>query len=192
MPSKSILLMMDMINDLVHPEGPGAKAYAAQCSERDVYANCVRAIRRAREFGAKVGYVRIGFSPDYRECPPGSPIFSRARESGLFKLGGWGTEVHPDLSPQEGDADILKHRVSPFYGTSLEPLLRAQGIQRLILAGVSTNGVVQAAVREGHDRDYECVLLKDCCAGATQDEHEDALAGLKRYALVTTSADFEG
>ena len=136
-----------------------------------------------------VGYVRVGFSPDYAECPPGSPVFSKAKENGVFTLGSWGTQVFDGFAPQEGDPDIVKHRVSPFYGTKLEPLLRAQGVKRLILCGVSTNGVVSAAVREGHDRDYACVVLEDCCAGATSEEHDFALAGLRRYAQITTAAE---
>ncbi len=184
---RSILLVMDMMNDLVHPDGPNGATYVARATERQLYANTVRAIAAARAAGVKVGYVRVGFSADYRECPPASPIFSRARDNGLFKLGTWGTEVHPDFAPQPGDFDIVKHRVSPFYGTSLEPILRAKGIDHLVLCGVSTNGVVQGAAREGHDRDYACTILEDCCCGATDDEHEFALAGLRRYAEVTTA-----
>jgi hypothetical protein len=135
MPADSILLVMDMLNDLVHPDGMGAKSYVPLCRERGVYANTVLAIRRARAAGAMVGYVRVGFSPDYAECPPGSPVFSKARDGKVFMLGSWGTEVYADFAPQEGDPDIVKHRVSPFYGTRLEPLLRAQGIRRLILPG---------------------------------------------------------
>jgi len=191
MDADTILLVMDMINDLVHPDGAGAKTYVVKCEERNVYQNTVRAIARAREAGAMVGYVRVGFSPDYRECPPVSPVFSKARDNGLFKLGTWGTEVHSDFAPRDGDADIVKHRVSPFYGTNLAPLLSARGIKRLILTGVSTNGVVSAAVREGHDRDFECVILEDCCAGATDDEHAFALAGLRRFSAVTTSDQVE-
>lgn len=192
MAAKSILLVMDMLNDLVHPEGMGAKSYVVQCRERNVYANTAAAIEKARKAGVMVGYVRVGFSPDYRECPPDSPVFGRARENGVFKLGTWGTEVYEEFAPREGDPDIVKHRVSPFYGTDLLPLLSAQGIKRLILTGVSTNGVVSAAVREGHDRDFECVVLEDCCAGATSEEHDFALAGLKRYAKITRAADFDG
>lgn len=192
MAAKSILLVMDMLNDLVHPEGMGAKSYVVQCRERNVYANTAAAIEKARKAGVMVGYVRVGFSPDYRECPPDSPVFGRARENGVFKLGTWGTEVYEEFAPREGDPDIVKHRVSPFYGTDLLPLLSAQGIKRLILTGVSTNGVVSAAVREGHDRDFECVVLEDCCAGATSEEHDFAVAGLKRYAKITRAADFDG
>lgn len=190
MTTNSILLVMDMMNDLVHPEGAGASTYVVQCRERGVYANTKAAIATARAAGILVGYVRVGFSPDYRECPPASPVFSRARDNGLFKLGTWGTEVYADFAPQEGDADIVKHRVSPFYGTALELLLRARLINRLILAGVSTNGVVSAAAREGHDRDYACVILEDCCAGATPEEHEYALSGLKRFASISRSDEF--
>ena len=185
----SILLIMDMMNDLVHPDGMGAKSYVPQCNERGVYANTANVIARARASGVMVGYVRVGFTEQYPECPPKSPVFAKAKDNNVFQLGTWGTEVFADFAPQAGDPDIIKHRVSPFYGTKLEPLLRAQGIDRLILAGVSTNGVVSAAVREGHDRDYACVVLEDCCAGATAEEHDYALAGLKRYATITTASD---
>lgn len=191
MPSDTILLVMDVINDLVHPDGAGAKTYAPICRARDVYGNTKLAIRRARAAGMMVGYVRVGFSADYRECPPNSPVFSRARDNGLFKLGEWGTEVYEEFAPQPGDADIVKHRVSPFYGTALAPLLSAQGVRRLVLCGVSTNGVVQAAAREGHDRDFQCVVLEDCCAGATDEEHVFALAGVRRFASVETAASVQ-
>ena len=191
MPSDTILLVMDMMNDLVHPEGIGGKSYVPLMQERGVYDATKLAISKARAAGIMVGYVRVGFSPDYAECPPGSPVFSKAAENGVFKLGEWGTEVLEAFAPQPGDPDIIKHRVSPFYATKLEPLLRAQGIKRLVLSGVSTNGVGSAAVREGHDRDYTCVLLEDCCAGATSDEHEHALSGLRRYAQITTAGDVE-
>ena len=150
-----------------------------------------RSPRRAPP-GCKVGYVRVGFSPDYRECPPASPIFSGARKNGIFKLGTRGTEVHPALAPQQGDFDIVKHRVSPFYGTTLEPILRANGIERLVLCGVSTNGVVHSGAREAHDRDYECIILEDCCAGVTPDEHTHAIACLGRYATITTGDSSTG
>jgi nicotinamidase-related amidase len=188
---KSIFLVMDMINDLVSETGPSAAAYPVQMKERGVLENTVKAIAAARAAGVPVGFVRIGFSADYRECPPASPIFSKARTNGLFKLGTPGTAVHPALAPREGDFDIVKHRVSPFYGTSLEPILRANGIGRVILSGVSTNGVVHTGAREAHDRDYECIVLEDCCAGATAAEHEHAIACLGRFATLLGSDQFD-
>ncbi|MGB8365539.1 MAG: cysteine hydrolase family protein [Rhizomicrobium sp.] len=185
----AMLLVMDMLNDLVHENGGGAKTYVPLMKERNVLARTKAAIDKARTAGILIGYVRVGFSPDYRECPPNSPIFSRARDAGTFKLGTWGTEIHPDIAPHAEDFDIVKHRVSPFYGTSLEPILRARGVNGLFLCGVSTNGVVHTGAREAHDRDYACTVLEDCCAGATADEHESALRCLTRFAAIKNSAD---
>lgn len=187
----TLFLVMDMMNDLVAEDGFSKATYGVQVRERGVLANTAAAIAAARAAGAKVGYVRVGFSSDYRECPPASPIFSGARANGIFQLGTWGTQVHPALAPQQGDFDIVKHRVSPFYGTSLEPILRANGIERIVMCGVSTNGVVHSGAREAHDRDYEVVILEDCCAGVTADEHIHAIACLGRYARIVASTGFE-
>ena len=189
--TKTIFLVMDMMNDIVAEDGFNAQTYGIQVKERNVLANTAKAIARARAAGVPIGYVRVGFSPDYREAPQNSPIFSGARKNGIFKLGTKGTEVHPDLAPQDGDFDIVKHRVSPFYATSLEAILRAQAIERIVICGVSTNGVVHSGAREAHDRDYEVVILEDCCAGVTADEHMHAIACLGRYGTITGSKDFD-
>ena len=186
----AIYLVLDMMNDLVHADGVNGKAaYGEQVRTRHVLENTRRALDKARAAGVPVGFVRVGFSPDYRECPPHSPIFSGARKNGIFKLGTWGTEVHPDLGQQAGDFDIVKHRVSPFYATSLEAILRSNGILRIYCSGISTNAVVQATVREGHDRDYELVVLEDCCCGLSTEEHDNAIKSLQRFCRTTTSHD---
>jgi nicotinamidase-related amidase len=152
--SSSIYLALDMMNDLVHPDGPNGKA---------AYGEQARAAN--------------------------SPIFSNARKNGIFKLGEWGTQVHPDLGQQPTDFDIVKHRVSPFHGTDLEVILRTHDVRRIYCSGISTNAVVQAAVREGHDRDYQMVLLEDCCCALSAEEHESAIKLLQRFCRVTTSAE---
>jgi nicotinamidase-related amidase len=186
----SIYLVLDMENDLVHEDGPNGKgAYGEQSRARKIVENTRRALDKARAASILVGFVRIGFSPDYRECPVNSPIFSNARKNGIFKLGEWGTQVHPDLGQRPTDFDIVKHRVSPFQGTGLDVILRTHGVQRIYCSGISTNAVVQAAVREGHDRDYEMVLLEDCCCALSADEHESAIKLLQRFCRITNSKD---
>ncbi|MBB3181405.1 cysteine hydrolase [Variovorax sp. Sphag1AA] len=186
----SIYLVLDMENDLVHADGPNGKAaYGEQVRGRRIIENTRKALDKARAAGLHIGFVRVGFSPDYRECPPESPVFSGARKNGIFKLGTWGTEIHPDLGMQPGDFDIVKHRVSPFYSTSLEAILRAKGIRRIYCSGISTNAVVQATVRDGHDRDYEMVVLEDCCCALSAEEHEQSISGLKRFCRLTSSQD---
>jgi nicotinamidase-related amidase len=188
--SRSIYLVLDMMNDLVHPDGVNGQApYGQQARERGIVPRTRLAIDKARAAGLRVGFVRVGFSPDYRECPPASPIFSGARKHGIFQLGTWGTQTHPELGQCAQDLDIVKHRVSPFYATSLEAVLRAQGVQRIYCSGISTNAVVQATVREGHDRDYEIVVLEDACCAMSAQEHEEAMRGLQRFCRVSGTQD---
>ena len=188
---KTLFLVMDMMNDLVAEDGFNAKTYGVQVKDRGVLENTRAAIASARAAGALVGYVRVGFSPDYREAPEVSPIFSGARKNGIFQLGTKGTEVHPSIAPHQGDFDIVKHRVSPFYATSLEAILRANKVERIVMCGVSTNGVVHSGAREAHDRDYEVVVLEDCCAGVTPEEHMHAIACLGRYGQIVGSKDYD-
>jgi nicotinamidase-related amidase len=188
--SNAMFLVCDMINDLVHEDGPnGKKGYGPILARRNVLGNTADAIGKARAAGVKIGYVRVGFSQDYRECPPTSRIFQGAKKAGLFKLGTWGTEVHPMLAPMPADYDIIKHRVSPFYGTTLEPILRANGIQRLYVCGVSTSGAVLSAAKDGHDRDYEVFVLEDCCAALTDEQHQGVIDQMNRMTTILTSKE---
>ncbi len=179
MPSKSILLVMDMINDLVHPDGVGAQTYVVKCRERGVYENTVLAIKRARAAGIMVGYVRVGFSPDYRECPPTSPVFSKAKTNNIFQLGAWGTEVYADFAPQEGDADIVKHRSAHSTARRYYRCCGRNGHQpaAFCVASRRTAWSPQRCAK-GTTAIIACVVLEDCCAGATKEEHEFALVGL--------------
>ena len=65
----------------------------------------------------------------------------------------------------------------------------AHGVRRIYCSGISTNAVVQAAVREGQDRDYEMVLLEDCCCALSAEEHESAIKLLQRFCKITSSTD---
>src|SRR5690554_3000987 len=130
--SKSIYLVLDMMNDLVHEDGVSSKGpYGEQVRTRNIVENTRVAIEKARAAGIPVGFVRVGFSPDYRECPPDSPIFSKARDNGIFKLGEWGTETHPALGQTPDDIDIVKHRRSEEHTSELQS--RPHLVCRLLL-----------------------------------------------------------
>ncbi len=184
---KSVYLVLDMQVDLVGETGASANSpLGAQVLERDIVAKTARATEKARAAGLAIGFVRVGFSPSYAECPAGSPIFGGAKAAKLFRLGSPGCEVDPRLGRKDSDWLITKHRVSPFYATDLEAYLRAGGIGRIFCSGVSTQAVVQATVRDGHDRDYAIVLLEDCCAAHSTDEHRNSIGSLARFCRVTT------
>jgi nicotinamidase-related amidase len=186
--ARSIYLVLDMENDLVHHDGPnGDTPLGRQVRQRQIVSKTAAAIQKARQAGILVGFVRVGFSADYRECPKASPVFSKAAENGLYVLGTWGTEIHPDLQKQPGDIDVIKHRVSPFYSTTLEAQLRAQNVGRIYCSGVSTQAVVQATVREAHDRDYQVVVLEDACAAHSSEEHANSIQSIARFCTVETT-----
>ena len=190
MAGNALFLVCDMINDLIHADGPnGKQGYGPELARRNTIANTAEALRKARAAGAKIGYVRVGFSADYRECPASSRLFQGAKKAGLFKLGTWGTEVHPALAPQAGDFDIVKHRVSPFYATTLEAILRANQIRRLYVCGVSSSGAVLSAAKDGHDRDYDVFVLDDCCCALSEEQHQAVIDQVKRMTTVVTSAN---
>jgi len=189
MSGKAAYLVLDMINDLVHEDGPnGNKGYGPELKRRNTIANTVEALRKARAIGVLIGYVRIGFSPDYRECPQSSHIFQGAKNAGMFKLGTWGTEVHPGLKPHPGDFDIIKHRVSPFYATSLEAILGANSVSRLYLSGVSTSGAVLSGAKDGHDRDYDVYVLDDCCCALNESQHQAVIDQMKRMTTILNAS----
>jgi nicotinamidase-related amidase len=140
---KSIYLILDMQNDLVSADGPNGKSpLGEQVRSRQVVERTAAALQKARAAGTAVGFVRVGFSPDYHECPKNSPVFSGAPKAGIYKLGTPGTEIHRALAQQPGDVQVTKHRVSPFYSTTLMAQLRAAGIERIYCSGVSTQAVV--------------------------------------------------
>ena len=67
---------------------------------------------------------------------------------------------------------MRKNRVGPFGSTDLHEQLQARGIDTLVLAGISTSGVVLSTVRDAHDRDYRLIVLADLCADRDPEVHK--------------------
>ncbi len=185
---KSIYLVLDMQNDLIHSEGASGKApMQAEVQSRDIINRTAKAIASARKMDIPVAFVRVAFSDDHREVNPNSQVFGPIAQNSILKMNEWGGQVHEALAPQARDWDIVKHRVSPFYQTRLEILLKREGIERIYCSGVSTQAVVQATVRDGHDRDFDMILLEDCCAAHSDEEHQNSVASIGRFCQVVNS-----
>jgi nicotinamidase-related amidase len=188
----SALLTLDLINDLVHRDGAVAGS-AALVEERQVIAAANRAIAWTRRQAALIVHVRVVLAGDPYDAPPSSPIFGPILQRRALQANSWGTEFHPQLDVQPGDTVLQKRRVSPFYRTGLRALLQRHGIRRLLVCGVATGFAVEAAVRDGHDRDVAMVVVTDACAAATAAMHEAALAGpMSRLAQLITSHQLDG
>jgi nicotinamidase-related amidase len=132
------------------------------------------AIRVARTHGASVGYVRVAFDDaDYDGVPPHSRFAPILKAMGkAFHSDSPSTAVHGDLAPQPGDIAVRKTRVGAFSTTDLDRQLKDRGIVTLLLAGISTSGVVLSTVRDAADRDYQVFVVADACADRDPDVHD--------------------
>ncbi len=180
-PKTTALLVMDMQSGILDMLGDKKEAIVAQAS---------KLLDAARKASVRVIYVVVGFRPGYPEVSPRNASFSSVRESGRFAAGSAGTEIHAALAPRADEVVVTKHRVSAFAGTDLEMILRANGIETLVLAGISTSGVVTSTVRHAADADYRIVIVEDGCADGDPEVHRVLLEKvLARQAKVVTVAD---
>jgi nicotinamidase-related amidase len=149
------------------------------------------AIAVARRRGAQVGYVRVAFEDDdYAAVPPTNKMFARLAGGRANHDQTPDTAVHERVAPQPGDIIVRKVRVGAFSTTDLDEQLRTRQIDTLILAGVSTSGVVLSTVRDAADRDYRLFVLSDCCADPDPEVHNVLTTKVfARQADVITLAD---
>jgi nicotinamidase-related amidase len=181
------LLLVDFINDIIHPQGKlVSKGYVDFELRHGTLERVEKLLVHARSQQYAVIHIGIGFSSDYKEQPENSLLFGGAKKLEAFKLGTWGAQFHAKAAPVEGEACLTKHRVSAFYGTALDMILRTYGVKSIVVAGCATDLAVQSTVREAHDRDYQCTVIGDCCIAANDKDHEDALRLLSKPSKVVT------
>lgn len=179
----SALLVMDfqtiILNNFLPQESAG-----------NVIRNTASLITAARTAGVPVIYVSVGFRKGYPEVSKNNTIFSSIKENGIFMADNESTAIHPDVAPAENEVVIVKRRVGAFSFTELEIVLRAQGIEELILTGVTTSGVVLSTVGQAFDLDYRLIVVSDCCADPDHETNMFLLEKiLPQYAFVTSSSE---
>lgn len=187
---KTAIIALDYIVDIMHPAGKIARS-AQHASERNIVEKANQALAVARSKGWPVVLVKVGFSPSYIAQPKHSPMFGRAHEFGALNLESPGTYFHPDLHVEPADLVIVKPRVSAFYCTHLDAVLRANAIERVVLAGVSSTWAVQSTARDAHDRDYSVAVVEDACAASSEDEHQAAMKVMGTIAKIVSVEDLK-
>jgi nicotinamidase-related amidase len=176
-PAKSALLVMDFQVPIVENYVP---------EKEQLLSRTEAVLRHARAADVLVIYVVVGFRPGFPEISPRNQSFS-----GLKARGGLDSTIHPRVAPQGEEAVVTKHRVGAFFGTDLDMLLRAHDVDTLVLAGISTSGVVLSTLRHAADADYRPMVLRDCCADPDADVHACLLDKVfPRQASVIDSKEF--
>jgi nicotinamidase-related amidase len=142
-------------------------AIVGRIADGEAYVGRVRtAVDSAHARGIPVIYVVVGFRAGAPEVSARNKAFSRAIQQGAA----FG-DARPAIPPADGDVVVVKRRVSAFTGSDLEVVLRAKGIQHLVLAGIATSGVVLSTLREAADKDYRITVLSDLCADTDAEVH---------------------
>ncbi len=163
-PKRAALLVMDFqVGILGRLDDPDALLQRAE-----------EAIATARRHGAQVAYVRVAFADaDYEGAPATSRMAARVAGFGqAFHADSPSTAIHDQIAPEADDIVVRKIRVGAFSSTDLDQQLRERGIDTLILAGISTSGVVLSTVRDAHDRDYRVLVLADVTADPEAEVHQ--------------------
>ena len=161
---RQALLVLDLINELVHPDGHYAHVCLQQVQQRGVVARAAEAVRSARAARIPVVHVVLGYSPGYLDWPYGSPLFGEPDPEHRLTLGTWGTRVHAELEPLPGEPVVTKHFPSSFRETTLLENLRSAGATKVAFAGMMTHMCVDTTVRAAADLGFECLLAQDGCA----------------------------
>lgn len=184
------LLLADLQNDFIHPDG----AYGRAGQKAAAIAAVPLAVRpladAMRKRGSLVVATMFTLVPGRGSEPMISPHLKKLRpflKKGDFAPGSWGQQTVDELQPV--DIAVEKIAFSAFYMSRLEWVLRKSGIERLIVAGIVTNGGVASTVRDAHVREFECTVLDDGCAAFTPEIHRAAIEGLKPVAQIATVAE---
>ena len=120
-----------------------------------------------RSNGVPIIWLNWGNRPDKLNIAPGI-MYAFAREGGfrppMLEKGSWDAEIVAPLTAGDGDIHIDKYRISGFFDSELDSVLRNLRITTLLFAGVNIDQCVNATLVDAHCLGYDCVLVADCAA----------------------------
>ena len=165
--SRTVLLVIDVINDMDFPGGEKLARQALPMARR------LAALKqRAKEAGVAVIYVNDNFGQWQSDF--------RKQVSHCMRERGGGREVARILRPEEDDYFVLKPKSSAFFDTTLETLLRHLGTETVILTGIAADVCILFTAHDAHLRDFKIIVPSDCVASNTKRETTAALKHLKK------------
>ena len=161
---RTALLLMDFQRDVVALTASGGSGSAVQ--------RAAVALAAARRQSMPVIFVQVAYRHRHVDVAASNKRAAVLKKKGMLEEGRSGTELVAELQPAPGEPVVTKRRVSALAYTDLPPLLRALRVDKLVLAGVATSGVVLSTVRQAADSDYHLWVLQDACADADAGLHD--------------------
>jgi ureidoacrylate peracid hydrolase len=181
--SRTCLLLVDIQNEVFHPDGVLAGDFPAQAAP--MLAAVKRLVDWAHQSRHPVIWLRLAFRAGHFDAVRDS----MSRERGTFLDGSFGAELLDGLGRAESDIVITKKRPSGFFDTDLRVVLRGLGIERIVMGGASTNWAVESTVRDGHSHDFEMIVARDAVATPFADLHEPSLRSMGSVFARVVSTD---
>ena len=140
--------------------------------------NIERLAVRARQAAVPVIWIRAAYDPKYLNAP----MLAKQKERGvtgqvLCAEGSWGAEFF-ELTPENGETIINKHRFSAFYETGLRETLQKAAISSIVVCGLSTNVCIDSTVRDGFMAGFKITVPKDCVASYSSSQHVATLENI--------------
>ena len=179
---KTAVLLIDLQKEVLDPKG-------TLCGDLPkVTSSILDAVREllgwARERQLPVIWIRMAFRPGYIDASR-STRATASEMAGRLVDGTWGAELVDGLDRRNDDIVITKKRPSAFFGTDLDFVLRGLGVDRLVVAGTSTNWAVESTIRDADSLDYQVVVVREATGARMGEHHEPALRSIgSRFAEV--------
>ena len=129
---------------------------------------CNALIRRWRVTGRPLLLPNFFLGQNYEHSSPNNRLISSLVPTGRFR----NALAMKGLAVERDDLFYACPRASVFRGTTLDSDLQTRGISTLVMAGISTTGVVLSSVTWASDADYDVRLVRDCCYDPDQEAHE--------------------
>ena len=189
-PAKTGLLIVDLQNDFLHPNGAYARGGQTAEAIAALPARVLPVANALRDKGGWIVSTQFTLVPGKGGEPFIAPHLKSIRPflgKGDFAPGEWGHSLVEELKP--ADLTVEKVAYSAFFQTRMEFSLRKAGIDTLFVCGIVTNGGVASTVRSAHVRDFKTMVLSDGCAAFSQTTHDTAIADLATVGKVLTCAE---
>jgi nicotinamidase-related amidase len=180
---RSAIIVVDMQNDFCTPGGWADHIGADLAPERAPIPSLQALVPALRRLGVPVIWLNWGNRSDRMNLPSTTLYVFNPDGSGLG-IGGalpgsgahvlekdsWSAAVVDELEQLPQDIRVDKYRISGFWGTPLDQILRNLDVKTLIFGGVNTDQCVLHTLTDAHFLGYNCLLVEDCC-GTTSPEY---------------------
>jgi nicotinamidase-related amidase len=186
--ARTAIIVVDMQNDFCHPKGWLAHIGVDIEPARRPIAPLVRLLPALRQLDVPVLWVNWGNRPDrlnlspsvlhvYKPHGTGIGIGDPLPEHGapVLQEGSWAAAVVDELTPQPSDIRVSKYRMSGFWDTPLDSILRNLGVTTLLFAGVNLDQCVLCTLQDANFLGYDCVLVEDCSGTTSPSYCTDAV-----------------